>query len=436
MTGMGVGRQVSMAVAIGIVAVATLIAAGAVGPALAAGRSSDLQLAIDEPVDGARVVNGDVRRVNLTLTNSGAAAAGPIGLVVEIIGGTIEAPGGDGISWRRRVGRWRGRIARLPAGGAMKVALDIHFTPVPIGASTHLAGGGIVVTARVHGDDESIGPVAGDDWVMANCGAVFHGALQGIAVGEAATLREAVASAQEGWRNLNGRWVFDPGRVRGDEDFARVVTAARRLVQARGVDGWLREALKKRTPSRVLADLRAYLGQRRTAAICTGAPQYMAFLETGLVDFRDRVVTAERLFESAGQQADWKLLDAEAALAAAASSDDEAEGQDSNGSLAALRRAVREARMLWLAVLDDDGTTGRLLDNVNALRALAGSLSELSIGRGSSFADVLAQIKTALGALEAFAYIQNAHAHHHTVSRLYDATVDAVHSAHARECTC
>lgn len=434
---MGVGRQVSMAVAIGIVAVAALIAAGAAGPALAAGRSSDLQLAIDEPVDGARVVNGDVRRVNLTLTNSGAAAAGPIGLVIEIIGGTIEAPGGDGTSWRRRVGRWRGRIARLPAGGAMTVAFDIHFTPVPIGASTHLAGGGIVVTARVHGDDESIGPVAADDWVMANCGAVFHGALQGIAAGEAASLREAVSSAQEGWRDLNGRWVFDPGRVRGDEGFARVVTAARRLVQARGVDGWLREAFKKRTPSRVLADLRAYLGQRRAAAICTGASQYMAFLETGLADFRDRVVTAERLFESAGQQADWKLLDAEAALAAAAASgEDEAESQDSNGSLAALRMAVREARTIWLAVLDDDGTTGRLLDNVEALRALAGSLSELSIGRGSPLAEAHASLETALGALEAFAYIQNAHAHHHTVSRLYDATVDAVHSAHARECTC
>lgn len=422
-----------MAVAIGIAAVATLIAAGAAGMALAAGRSSDLQLAIDEPVDGARVVNGDVRRVSLTLTNPGEAATGPIGLVLEIVGGTIEAPGGGGISWRRRGGRWRGRIGRLPAGGAMTVALDIHFTPVPIGASTHLAGGGIVVTARVHGDDESIAPVAADDWVMANCGAVFHGALRDIAAGEAAALREAVSSAQEGWRNLNGRWVFDPGRVRGDDDFARVVTAARRLVQARGVDGGLGEALKKRTPSRVLADLRAYLGQRQTAAICTGAPQFLAFLETGLVDFRDRVVSAGRLFESAGQQADWKLLDAEAALAAAVPSDDEAEDQDSNGSLAALRMAVLEARTLWLAVLDDDGTTGRLLDNVEALRALAGSLSDISVDRG---AEALARLKTALGALEAFAYIQNAHAHHHTVSGLYDATVDAVRSAHARECIC
>jgi hypothetical protein len=424
-----------MAMMIGVVATAMLVAAAAARTVLAAGRSSDLQLAIDDPVDGARVVNGDLRRVSLTLTNSGAAAAGPIGLVIEIIGGTIEAPGGEGIKWRRRVGRWLGRIGRLPAGGAMTVALDIHFTPVPIGASTHLAGGGIVVTARVHGDDESIGPVAADDWIMANCGAVFHAALQGIAAREAAALREAVASAQKGWRNLSGRWVFDPGRVRGDEDFARVVTAARRLVQARGVDGWLREAWKKRAPNRVLADLRAYLGQRRTAAICTGAAQYMAFLETGLVDFRDRVVTAERLFESAGQQADWKLLDAEAALAVAPS-DDEAEDQDSNGSLAALRGAVREARALWLAVLDDDGTTGRLLDNVMALRALAGAVSKLSIGRGSPLAEALASLETALGALEAFAYIQNAHAHHHTVSGLYDATVDAVRGAHARECIC
>ena len=80
-------------------------------------------------------------------------------------------------------------------------------------------------------------------------------------------------------------------------------------------------------------------------------------------------------------------------------------------------------------MIDADAQTGRLLETVETLQEFSDRLDALSIRRRAALAEHRDALTTALAAIEALAYLQNAHAHYRTVEGLFDGTMGSVRSA-------
>jgi hypothetical protein len=406
------------------------------GPAAAAGNNHDLLVELFDTIDGEQVLAGDRWRLEAMVTNMGDGRVGPIVISLDIVGGTLDEPVTPRVRWREDDGRWHGRLRRLNAGQSVLVELFVSFDPTTAATQQFTVGGGLVVSAEVRNDDETTVPVVTDSWMLENCSALYHYDLQAIALSEMNALREAAASAQEGWRALSGGWVVRPPRIRDDDEFKAVIDYAARLVRRRGVERTLARTMKEESEARLMTDLGVYVEQRQTLAICTGTVDYMDFFDREIGELRGRSDRTVERFEDAGQQADWKLGRTESLLAATLNV---AEGEDVDGLRATksqLRRLTERARDLWLEILIDDARTGHLRSNVEAVSTIASALEDISVRQGSPLRDTTDALRLGLSALEAFAYVQNTQAHYVSVTGGYDRVVQQVLDAHQRTCVC
>jgi len=382
-------------------ALAMLIVAASL-PATAAAQSNGVAIILADTIDGARVSAGDQRRLALTLRNVSGEAFKRLSIHVLIDGGSVEVRG-DGIRWRKRQGRWRGRLRSFAAEAERTAQIDVFFDPSGLSDTDPSVTGRLTVELRDRGG--TVLGSASDTWTLANCSGRFHGALSQISEQHVPVLREAIKGARSGWRRLRGRWAVRPPRRIEDEHLAPVIKAARRFVRARGIDRSLRRMLGEGRPSKVERGLRRYVGQGPSPALCAGAPGYMDFFRGELADFDAAAKGSTALFERAAQAADWSLLAADRLIDGAVAGDDETKRD-------ALRSVGRDARQLWLGILEADDARRQLLDNVVEIRQLARALGRIKLARDHVLAPARSALRQALSAIEAFAYVQGVHSNY------------------------
>ena len=382
------------------------------------------------------VYQGDQAELKLTLSSISDEPVGPVIIVVESRGGVVEIVRDKSIRWQGKGGAWSGRLNRLGPGAALPFTIKLNYAPSILDSTAKLVDGKLTVTASVEGETPAEHAQIERAWIMGNCAGAYRAALDRVSSEHNEPLKDTIKSVHGGWRSLPGRWLFPPARAGYDRTLRRIVYRATPLVRYRGVDPRLRLAVKTREVARTARELDLYVNQTGGPALCTGAPEYMSFFEQRLETFRGQHDAVSQLFERAAQIADWKLLDAETAMAAPLEVPEDGEDEDLTDHAHRLAVIVTHARRTWTTIVDGDAAARLLPEHMKRLEHIRTALGEVSVTRRSPLRGRKAAAQTALTAIEALAYIRGSYAKHDEIVSGFEDLIGAVRSAHAENCVC
>lgn len=235
----------------------------------------------------------------IILSQQGAEKRDESELVLSADGGSIRSVSGVKLKDRDEPGTFRVRAAEMKKGRPIRVLVEMALDDDPLPRGAVLAPNRLRVTLREPGSEG--GESAELSWPVAECTDSYPSAFPGLLEGPAAEMLTALKNSRFEDRGRPGRWLFRPertllvkrGRDAEEEDPVRardreIIRAANVLVRSRTVQRDLLPRQKVGLVSRKIAtDLRRYLQQDPSPALCTGVDEMLGYFDGKLDGLRE-----------------------------------------------------------------------------------------------------------------------------------------------------